>query len=103
MKVILAKDFQKAMHKQSGKILNSIRKAVQEVVDAKSLDDITDLKKMVDYNNIYRIRIGSLRAFFTFHIEIVDDTVIFRYLVNRGEAYSKEMKKNLKRIDANIM
>lgn len=45
MKVILAKDFQKAMHKQSGKILNSIRKAVQEVVDAKSLDDITDLKK----------------------------------------------------------
>lgn len=99
MKVILAKDFQKAMHKQSGKILNSIRKAVQEVVDAKSLDDITDLKKMVDYNNIYRIRIGSLRAFFTFHIEIVDDTVIFRYLVNRGEAYSKEMKKNLKRID----
>ena len=99
MKVILAKDFQKAMHKQSGKIRNSIRKAVQEVVDAKSLDDITDLKKMVDYNNIYRIRIGSLRAFFTFHIEIVDDTVIFRYLVNRGEAYSKEMKKNLKRID----
>ena len=99
MKVILAKDFRKAMHKQSGKILNSIRKAVQEVVDAKSLDDITDLKKMVDYNNIYRIRIGSLRAFFTFHIEIVDDTVIFRYLVNRGEAYSKEMKKNLKRID----
>lgn len=99
MKVFLAKDFQKAMHKQSGKILNSIRKAVQEVVDAKSLDDITDLKKMVDYNNIYRIRIGSLRAFFTFHIEIVDDTVIFRYLVNRGEAYSKEMKKNLKRID----
>lgn len=99
MKVILAKDFQKAMHKQSGKILNSIRKAVQEVVDAKSLDDITDLKKMVDYNNIYRIRIGALRAFFTFHIEIVDDTVIFRYLVNRGEAYSKEMKKNLKRID----
>ena len=99
MKVILAKDFQKAMHKQSGKILNSIRKAVQEVVDAKSLDDITDLKKMVDYKNIYRIRIGSLRAFFTFHIEIVDDTVIFRYLVSRGEAYSKEMKQNLKRID----
>ena len=99
MKVILAKDFQKAMHKQSGKILNSIRKVVQEVVDAKSLDDITDLKKMVDYNNIYRIRIGSLRAFFTFHIEIVDDTVIFRYLVSRGEAYNKEMKQNLKRID----
>lgn len=99
MKVILAKDFQKAMHKQSGKILNSIRRTVQEVVDAESINDITDLKKMVDYNNIYRIRIGSLRAFFTFHIEIVDDTVIFRYLVNRGEAYSKEMQQNLKRID----
>ncbi len=99
MKVHYTKDFLKAAKKQSGKIKESINRAIQEVVDAKSLDDITDLKKMVDYNNIYRIRIGSIRAFFTFHIEIVDDTVIFRYLVSRGEAYNKEMKQNLKRIE----
>lgn len=99
MKVHYTKDFLKAAKKQSGKMKDSINRTIQEVVDAESINDITDLKKMVDYNNIYRIRIGSLRAFFTFHIEIVDDTVIFRYLVNRGEAYSKEMQQNLKRID----
>lgn len=99
MKVILAKSFDKAMKKQSGKQLDSIRRAVQEVVNAKTLSDITDLKKMVDYNNIYRIRVGSQRAFFTFHVEIVDDTVIFHYLVSRGEAYNKEMQEKLKRID----
>lgn len=99
MKVHYTKDFLKAAKKQSGKMKDSINRTIQEVVDAESLNDITDLKKMVDYNNIYRIRIGSLRAFFTFHIEIVDDTVIFRYLVNRGEAYSKEMQQTLKRID----
>lgn len=99
MKVLVAKTFKKAVSKQSGKRLDSIRRAVQEVVNAKSLADITDLKKMVDYNNIYRIRVGSQRAFFTFHVEIVDDTVIFHYLVNRGEAYSKEMQEKLKHID----
>ena len=49
---------------------------------------------MVDYNNIYRIRVGSQRAFFTFHVEIVDDTVIFHYLVNRAKPITKRCKKN---------
>lgn len=99
MKVLLTKDFTKVMHKKSGKILDSIKTVVQEVVNANSLEDITDLKKLVGFNNIYRIRVGSLRAFITFHIEIIDDTVIFHYLVSRGEAYSKEMQSKLKRID----
>lgn len=99
MKVILTKSFEKAMKKQSGKQLDSIRRAVQEVVNAKSLSDVTDLKKLVGYDYLYRLRIGSQRAFLNFHIEIVDDTVIFHYLVNRGEAYSKEMQARLKRVD----
>ena len=45
------------------------------------------------------IRIGDYRAFFTFHIEIVNDTVFFRYLVPRGEAYGKKTQTELKRID----
>lgn len=87
------------MRKQSSKQLDSIRRAVQEVINAKSLADITDLKKMVGYDYMYRLRVGSQRAFFTFHVEIVDDAVIFHYLVNRGEAYNKEMQEKLKRID----
>lgn len=99
MKVILTKDFKKVMRKQSGKMLDSIRRAVQEASDANSLNDITDIKKIVGYNTIYRKRIGSLRAFLTINIEVIDDTVIFRYLVNRGEAYSKEMMEKLSGID----
>lgn len=99
MKVILTKDFTKALHKQSGKVLASIQRTVQEVVDANSLSDISNLKKITGLEHVYRVRIGSLRAFFTFHIEIVGDTVIFRYLTNRGEAYSKEMMEKLKNVD----
>lgn len=99
MKIKYTKEFTKAVMKQSGKMARSIRAVLEEVKAAKSLDEITDLKKMVGYKSIYRIRIGDMRAFFTFHIEVVDDCVIFRYLVNRGEAYSKEVKKNLSRID----
>lgn len=99
MKVHYTKAFMKALKKQSGKQLQSLLSAVDEVKAAKTLSDISVLKKMVDYNNIYRIRVGSQRAFFTFHVEIVDDTVIFHYLVSRGEAYNKEMQEKLKRID----
>lgn len=80
-------------------MLDSIRRAVQEFVDAKSINDVSDIKKIVGYRTIYRKRIGSMRAFLTINIEIVDDTVIFRYLVNRGEAYTKEMMEKLNNIE----
>ena len=99
MKVIFSKDFKKTAQRQSGTVLKSLQSVVLEVQEAKSIEEITDLKKLVGYNNVYRIRIGSLRAFFTLHIEIEGDTVFFRYLVNRGEAYSKEMEQNLRRVD----
>lgn len=99
MKVFFSKDFKKTAQRQSGKVLKSLQSVVLEVQGAKSIEEITDLKKLVGYNNVYRIRIGSLRAFFTLHIQIEGDTVFFRYLVNRGEAYSKEMEQNLRRVD----
>lgn len=94
-----SKDFEKATKKLSGKMLDSVRKVIVEVKQAESIKDITDCKKLVGYRNVYRIRIGDYRAFFTFHIEIVNDTVFFRYLVSRGEAYAKKMDESLKRID----
>ena len=99
MNVDYSKDFKKSVKKLSGKMLDSVRRVVEEVKNAESLKDITDCKKLVGYRNVYRIRIGDYRAFFTFHIEIVNDTVIFRYLVSRGEAYAKKMDESLKRID----
>ena len=99
MNVEYSKDFEKSVKKLSGKMLDSIRKVITEVKNAENIKDITDCKKLVGYRNVYRIRIGDYRAFFTFHIEIVNDTVIFRYLVSRGEAYAKKMDEALKRID----
>ena len=99
MNVEYSKDFKKSVKKLSGKMLDSVRRVVAEVKIAESLKDITDCKKLVGYRNVYRIRIGDYRAFFTFHIEIVNDIVFFRYLVPRGEAYGKKTQTELKRID----
>ena len=99
MNVEYSKDFEKSVKKLSGKMLDAIRRVITEVKTAENIKDITDCKKLVGYRNVYRIRIGDYRVFFTFHIEIVNDTVIFRYLVSRGEAYAKKMDESLKRID----
>ena len=99
MNIEYSKDFEKSVKKLSGKMLDSVRGVISEVKSAESIKDITDCKKLVGYRNVYRIRIGDYRAFFTFHVEIINDTVIFRYLVSRGEAYAKKMDESLKRID----
>lgn len=99
MKVKFSKDFERTVRKLSGKRLDSVRSAIIEVKNAVTIADITDCKKLVDYDFIYRIRIGSYRAFFNLHIEIKDDVVFFLYLIPRGQAYDKGTKKNLKRND----
>ena len=99
MKVAYSKSFEKAVRKLSGKMLDSVRHVILEVKQAENIKQVTDCKHLVGYKNVYRIRIGDYRAFFTFHIEIVDDVVFFEYLVSRGEAYGKKMEESLKRID----
>ena len=84
MKVEYSKDFERTVRKLSGKRLNSVREVISEVKNAQKLTDITDCIKVVDYDYIYRIRIGSYRAFFSFHVEIKDGVVRFLYLIPRG-------------------
>jgi len=103
MKVMVSKDFIKTAKKQSGKILQSIKTVLLEVEQADSIEDLTNCKKLVGYDNIYRLRIGSLRSFFVLLIEADESgeyTVVFEYLVNRGEAYSKEMNEKLRSKDS---
>ena len=78
MKVEYSKVFIKAVNKLSGKQRDSVRDAIAEVKKAQGLEEITDCIRMVGYHTIYRIRIGGYRAFFTFHVEIVDDVVKFQ-------------------------
>ena len=99
MRVEFSKEFEKAVRKHSGKMLDSVRQTVQEVINSVIIDELTDCKKLVDYEFIYRIRIGNFRAFFSYHVQIVDDCVKFLYLIPRGQAYDKKMGKNLQRND----
>lgn len=99
MKVKFSKSFSKAVERLSGKQLHSVLDVIREVKAAQGIEDITDCSRLVGYHSVYRIRIGSYRAFFTFHIEIIDDVVFFRYLLSRGQAYTKKVEKELKRLD----
>lgn len=99
MKVKFSRSFSKAVDRLSGKQLDGVLDAIKEVKAAQGIEDITDCIRLVGYHSVYRIRIGGYRAFFTFHVEIVDDTVIFQYLVSRGQAYTKKVEKELKRLD----
>lgn len=94
MRVKFSKEFSKAMEKLSGKLRKSAVAAINEVIDASSINEITDCKKIESLNSVYRIRIGDRRAFFVLQIEIEGDLVKFEYLVSRGEAYNKKNMKN---------
>lgn len=99
MKVEYSKVFLKAVDKLSGKMLLSVLDMIREVKKANSIDEITDCSKLTGYRSIYRIRVGDYRAFFTFHVMIIDDTIKFEYLVSRGEAYGKKMETALRNRD----
>ena len=99
MKVEFSKAFIKAASKLSGKLKDSLRKMIIEVERANCVDEITDCKKLVGFDFIYRIRMGDYRVFFTFHVRIEGDTVFFQYLLPRGEAYDKKNQENLRKKD----
>lgn len=97
MNVLYSKSFIKAAHKLSGKYKNTLQDIIIEVKAAKSIEELTDCKKLTNFSNAYRIRIGDYRAFFI--LTIVNNTVNFEYLINRGDAYNKEYIKNLRKKD----
>ncbi|WP_300935796.1 hypothetical protein [uncultured Muribaculum sp.] len=99
MKVKYTKSFTSAAKHLNGKELKSLQKAISGVKAANVIHEISDCRKLVGYDHVYRIRVGSRRAFFTFHVEVVGDTVFFRYLVPRGQAYDRHMQDLLRTAD----
>ena len=99
MKVDFSKDFNKAVRKLSGKILQSVIATIDEVKMAPSIEHIYNCKKIESLNSVYRIRIGDKRAFFVLHIQIEGDLVMFEYLISRGEAYDKKNMLKLRNKD----
>ncbi len=93
MKTEYSKAFEKTVRKLSGKVLNSVREAILEAKEAKTIEELSDCKKLKTYKNVYRKRIGNLRAFFLLKL---GDTIMFEYLVPRGQAYDKKMLNKLR-------
>jgi mRNA-degrading endonuclease RelE of RelBE toxin-antitoxin system len=97
MNIKISKEFEKSARKLSGKYKESLKNVILGIRVAQSVGDIGNCKKLIGYNSIYRIHLGDYRVFFL--LEIVEQTVFLKYLVSRGEAYSKEYQEKLKHID----
>jgi len=97
MNIKVSKEFEKSARKLSEKYKKSLKDVILEIRAAQSAGDIGNCKKLIGYNSIHRIRLGDYRVFFL--LEIVELTVFLKYLVNRGEAYSKEYQEKLKLSD----
>ena len=94
MNLKISKEFEKSARKLSGKHKESLKNVILEIRAAQSVVDIENCKKLIGYNSIYRIRLGDYRIFIL--LEIAELTVFLKYLVGRGEAYSKEYQEKLK-------
>lgn len=99
MRVEYSKVFTKAVKKLSGKMIESVRQTIKETKEAENIKQLTNCEKITGYKNVYRIRIGDLRAFFLLHILVEGDTIIFEYLIQRGQAYNKKIMDNLRKKD----
>jgi mRNA-degrading endonuclease RelE of RelBE toxin-antitoxin system len=95
MNIRVSKEFEKSAKKLSGKYKESLKNVVSEIRTANSINDIGNCIKLAGYDTVYRVRMGSYRIFFL--LEIREQTAYLKYLVSRGEAYSKEYQHKLDR------
>lgn len=93
MNIQYSKAFIKSAQKLTGKYKMALARKIEEVKNAPNVEKLTECKKLEGFENAYRIRLGSYRAFFI--LVILNNTVCFEYLVSRGEAYNKEYLKSL--------
>ncbi|MCH5243048.1 MAG: hypothetical protein J1F67_11650 [Muribaculaceae bacterium] len=84
MKYRLSKAFEKSLLQLSGKELQSALDMLEKVESKERIEDIPDCIKLKSFSNVYRIKLGSRRAFFTFHVKIIGNVLFLRYLINRG-------------------
>ena len=84
MKLEIKKSFLKDIKKiNDKKLLDEIKNLFNIIPQAKSLQDIPNLKKMQGYKTYYRIRVGKYRI----GIEYVNGNVYFIRLLHRKEIY----------------
>lgn len=84
MKVKIDKSFEKDTNKLHNQILlQKIAACIEQVIAAKSVDEIHNLKKLKGFSNYFRIKIGDYKA----GIIITDNEVIFERFLHRKDIY----------------
>ena len=84
MKVIFDKSFEKELLKElNAEIKSSIKAIVIETESARTIIEISNIKKLKGYKTFYRIKFGSYRI----GIEILRDTVCFVTYGHRKDFY----------------
>lgn len=86
MKVDFTKNFTKNLEKTNDVVLlNKISEAIKNVIDAENLKGIKNFRKLIGYQNYYRIKINNHRI----GIEVEDDVVRFLTMQHRKDIYKK--------------
>jgi mRNA interferase RelE/StbE len=86
MKTSFKSSFLKALKKlKEQRLKDQIAGCIEQVEAAENLSDLTNVKKMQGFDNIYRIRIGDYRI----GIEVRDDVVYFVAFAHRKDIYDK--------------
>lgn len=84
MEVLFTKKFHKEISKlRDKKLAHAIEVVILDVKKARSLGEISGLKKLTGFKNAYRIRLGDYRI----GLVIEGNTLIFSAFNNRKEIY----------------
>lgn len=84
MKLKIDRSFEKDTNSiQNEKLLDKVATCIENVLEAKSINEIHNIKKLSGFKNHYRIRIGDYRA----GIIIIDTEVFFERLIHRKDIY----------------
>ena len=87
MNIEFTKRFQKEFrqHAKIDSLANMVNIAIENVLNAKTVSEIKNLKKLTGYKDYYRIRIGSYRI----GVKIVNNTIIFSVFEHRKDIYKR--------------
>lgn len=84
MKVEFRSSFSRDLKSIKAKaLLKRVRQIIEEVERAKSLPDISNLKKLRGRGDYYRIRVGDYRV----GVALAGDNVVFVRCLNRKDIY----------------
>lgn len=85
MKTLFDESFWKSIKKiKDKKIKARVANLIEEFENAKTLYDVSNVKKLQGYNSFYRVRLGDYRI----GLELIDsETVLFIIAAQRKEIY----------------